>query len=194
MSDIFNLEIPPSSDPFNVGNTSHLREGFNSFINRRPNWMVYIRKDIRYPSPVSYDPHTLSPDTDDPTTFGLGYAVQYEKHAVRRVIRVKSAESPMEEFGYLAKFQTVIYCPRYYYPKSKDIYLEVEWDVELPYIEQYGKPIRIVNAFQVDEQIALKEDEVTYFGCGCDTYNFTIGDQDLWLKELGQVWASKIVL
>jgi hypothetical protein len=136
----------------------------------------------------------MSPDTDDPATFGMGYKVQYEKHAVRRVVRASDAQSPMEEFGYLAKFKTIIYTPRYYYPKSKDLYLEVEWDVDWRDVELYGKPISIVNAFQIDEPIAFREDEVTFFGCGCDTYNFTIGDQEKWLKDLGDVWVSKKVI
>lgn len=157
-------------------------------------WLVYIRRDTRYPSPSSYDPTTLSPDTDDQSTFGMGYQVQYEKHAVRRVIRAGTAQSPMEEFGYLAKFRTVIYTPRYYYPKSKDIYIEVEWDQEPPLIEQYGKPIRIINAYQVDEAIAFEDSEVTFFGCGCDTYNFTSGDLEKWMLELGQIWTPKKII
>lgn len=194
MSDIFNLTSYTKNNIFNLNDSTSLRTGFNKFIDKRPNWMVYVRRDPRYPSSTSYDPHSMSPDTDDPATFGMGYKVQYEKHAVRRVVRASDAQSPMEEFGYLAKFKTIIYTPRYYYPKSKDLYLEVEWDVDWRDVELYGKPISIVNAFQIDEPIAFREDEVTFFGCGCDTYNFTIGDQEKWLKDLGDVWVSKKVI
>ena len=193
-TDIFGLQRSTNIDPFLLGKTSALRKGLNSFVNRHPNWMVYIRKDSKYPSPDSYDPRSNSPNTYDQATFGLGYKAQYEKHAVRRVVRAADAQSPIEEYGYLAKFKVVIYTPRYYYPMSKDLYLEVEWDVEWQDIEVYGKPISIVNAFQVDEAISFREDEVTYMGCGCDTYNFTISDQDRWLKELGEVWTPKRII
>ena len=192
--DIFNLESGVTSNPFELSPSTALRESFNSFITDHPMWLVYVRRDTRFPSPTSYDPSTRSPDTDDRTSFGMGYSVQYEKHAVRRVIRAGAAQSPMDLFGYLAKFRTVIYTPRYYYPKSKDLYLEVEWDVEPPLIEQYGKPIRIINAYQVDEAIGFSDGEIVFFGCGCDTYNFTIGDLEEWMLQLGSVWTPKKVI
>jgi len=194
MSDIFNLSSSTSVDAFGLGAPAGLKSGFNSFIGKHPQWVVYVRRDTRYPSVTAYDPRSNSPDTDDQTSFGLGYKVQYEKHAVRRVIKASDAESPMEEFGYLAKFKTIIYTPRYYYPRSKDLYLEVEWDTEWEDIELYGKPINVINAFQVDEAISFNENEVTYIGCGCDTYNFTVGEQNNWIKELGAVWTSKVVI
>ena len=193
-NDIFGITKYPVNDGFSLGSPGGLRGGFNDFVGDHPNWMVYVRRDMKYPSPTAYDPHNNSPNTSDQESFGLGYKIQYEKHAVRRVVKATDASAPIESFGYLAQFHTVIYTPRYCYPKKKDLYIEVEWNVRWEDVEVYGKPIKIVNAFQVDDAISFREDEVTYMACACNEYNFTLENEDAWLKVLGQVWTDKRVI
>lgn len=193
MPDIFNLEKQRNVNPFNVGVPGGIRGGIQEFIDRHGIWMLFVRRDLRYPSPL-FEASQKSPNADEQFAFGAGTKVQYEKHKVRRVQVAGSAQSPIEKFGYLAKFRTIIYCPRYYYPKSKDIYMEVEWDTPLDMIEQYGKPTKVINAFQVDEALFFKEDEVSYIACGCDTYNFDIETLNKWVLELGPVYVPKRVI
>lgn len=192
-TDIFNVAKTNTVSPFGLSKLG-LRQGFNEFVGLHPQWLVYVRRDLKYPCTYCYDPTTKSPDPTCQECYGLGYVVQYEKHACRRVITAQSAQSPIEPFGYLSKYRTIIYEPRYYYPKSKDVFLEVEWDTEIDNIEIYGKPITLIHAYQVDEQVAFQEDEVTYIGCGCDTYDFNIDDMEKWLRKLGQQWEQKIII
>lgn len=193
-TDPFNLSSASNRNSFGLTKTSDIRSGFNTFISRRPNWMLYVRADQRYPCPLGHDPASRSPEVDCQKCFGLGFEVQYEKHAVRRVIVANQAQEQIEQFGYLAKYKTVIYTPRYYYPKAKDLYLEVEWSTELAKIEQYGKPTKLINAYQIDEAISFREDEISYFSAACDTYNFTAIDIDNWIKQLGSVYTPKRVI
>ena len=193
MSDIFNLQTAQNNNPYSLGTTTGIRGGIQEFINRKGIFMLFIRRDTRYPSPL-FEASQKSPNTDEQIAFGAGTKVQYEKHKVRRVQVAGTAQSPIEEYGYLAKFRTIIYCPRYYYPQSKDIYMEVEWDTTLDRIEEYGKPTRVINAFQVDEFMAFKEDEVSYIACGCDVYNFDLGELNKWVLQLGEVYTPKRVI
>lgn len=181
---IFGGGIERNIDPFNRAAGSELRDGFESFIKKHPNWMVYIRKNTKFKCPDCYNEPTQGPDITCKTCFGLGYQITFEKHPVRRVIPATIAQNQIEPFGYLAKYRSIIYTPRYFYPKSKDVYLEVEWDSNIDNIQIYGRPIRVISAFQIDQQIAFREDEVTFFGCGCDTFNFTYKDIEEWLLQL----------
>jgi len=188
-TDIFRLQKSYSKNPFGLPSGFNLRKGFNDFLGAHPNWFVYVRRDLRYPYPGGFDPATRSPEALVPETFGLGYKVTYEKHRVRRVIVPKMIDNPIQEYGFLGRYRTIIYTARENYPQNKDVYLEVEWDSDLKDIPKIGKPINIIKAYLVDEVISLNEDEVTYFGCGCDVYDFTKDLMDAWLKNLGNVWV-----
>lgn len=194
MSDIFGLTTSTKSDAFGLGNRGALRHGFESFVARHPFYMVYVRKDVRYPHSECYLSDTKSPDTSCQECFGLGYKAQFEKHSCRRVLVPREVQSPIEEYGYLTKHRCIVFTPRYYYPKSKDLYLEVEWDVEPNKIETYGRAVKIVTAFQVDEIVAMSEDEVTFCAAKCDTYDFTKQQMQNWLLQLGSAWSPKRIV
>jgi hypothetical protein len=183
-NDLFNRNSYSVVDPFNVGSGGSIKQNINHFIEKYPNWMIYIRRNLKFKCINCYDTPSLNPDSSCQECFGLGYKITFEKHKVRRVIRVQDAQSPLESFGYLSKYRTIIYSPKDYYPKSKDLYLEVEWDKSLNLIKTYGKPVNLIDTYQVDESIAFKESEVSFFGSGCGTYNFNIESMKQWLFEL----------
>jgi hypothetical protein len=194
MSDIFGIAQSVSSNPFAINEITGIRRGVERFISQHPNWMVYVRVDHKYPCGYCWEPESKSPDPTCDVCFGLGKKVQYEKVAVRRATPGREVQDPMQQFGYMSKYRLAVYSPRYYYPKAKDLYLEVEWDKDTPLIEQYGKPINVISAYQVDEVFSMKEDEVSYVVAGCDIYNFTLKNINLWVKNLGAVWVDKVVI
>ncbi len=192
-TDIFNLGGSRTTNPFGINPSIDIRGGIQEFINRHPNPMVYVRLDEKFPS-VGSDPTNGSPDLDDQTTFGMGAKVQFERHLTRRVINAGSTQDLLNTFGYLTKYKTIIYVPRYYYPKNRDLYLEVEWDVDWQEVEDKGKPTRLVNAYQVNEAVSFREDEVSYVACGCNIFNFEQVKLNEWIKALSNVWIPKIVI
>lgn len=194
MVDPFNLNKSKGFDAFSIGINKPLRAGFDKLIDDHPHYLVYVRRDMKYPHPDCYLPDTKSPDPSCADCFGLGYYVQFEKHKCRRALAVRDVQAPVEEFGYLAQYKYVVYTPRYYYPKRKDLYLEVEWDVSPRYIEDAGRPTNIIHAYQITESLAQLEDEVTYTCSGCDTYDFTVQQMENWLLTMSRVWVPKVVV
>ena len=192
MSDSFNLKNSRPSNPFKVSSRSSIKSSVESLINGKPNWLVYVRCDHRYPTISGFDPTTNSPNNIDQASFGLGYKVQFEKHKVRKFIRARTDFGPMTSPGYLDEFQTIIYSPVEYYPQDRDLYLECEWSTNLENIELYGKPLKIIEAYQISKKAAYSEDEVSFFASTCIPYNFSIDILNEWLLELGSCWVPKV--
>ena len=156
------------------GGTSGISSRVDDFIVKHPTWMVYIRKDQRFPHAECYLSDSKSPDPTCETCWGLGYKVQLEKHMVRRAIASQAMDSPLLSHGYTGEYPGFIYSSRRYYQQQTDVYIDVEWDVDIPLIEKYGRPTRIVNAWVVDESVMQKESGSTFMACKIQQSDFNL--------------------
>jgi len=193
MTDPFRLTTTSGSDRFGLVSRRKMRSGFNDLINDHPHFLIYVRRNLKYPHGDCFLSDTKSPSPDCSTCFGTGYKVQYEKHKCRRVLNAKSTQEQLMDPGYMSKYQVIIYTPRYYYPRAGDLYLEVEWDVSIPYIESIGRPVNVIKVHRVDDAVAMMEDEVTYFAVGAIPYNFDGKNLENWLLTVQRTWTEKVV-
>lgn len=172
-NDYFLIKQNSDIDPFGIGEST-LSSDVTDFINRRPIWMLYARRDLRFPCITCYDPTTNSPKKDCPDCLGTGFSLKVERHKTRLDMQVLPNTNQLSMPGYLPSYPVVIYTPRDNYPKREDLYFEVEWDVDLPFIGEEGRPARVLNTYRIAMLAVFRQDEVTYFGCGCNVYDLDI--------------------
>lgn len=195
MNNPFGLGDFTEKDPFELTTSRrHIRTGFNSFVNRHPHFLVYIRRNLKYPHGDCLLTDTMSPTPECSVCFGTGYAVQYEKHKCRRVWVAKTSDEEVSIPGILSKYQVIVYTPRYYYPKTQDLYIEVEWDRPISEIETYGRPTSVVAIHRVDAIATMMEDEVSYFAVGVEPFNMNQTQAELWLQTIQKTWTEKVVV
>lgn len=159
------------------------------FVDRHGSWLIYVRRDTRYPHADCYLSDTKSPDPKCEVCFGIGYKIQLEKHKVRRSVAFKEMNSPNAPFGYQGEYNAQIHSRRDYNQRQLDLYFEVEWDVSLDQIEQYGRPTRIVDSYQIDETKTAMESGVTYRVCNIHQHNFQSPLFEDWLLTNSHDWV-----
>lgn len=193
MTDPFRLKSTSRDNRFGLVSQRKMRSGFNDLIDNHPQFLIYIRRDFNFPHGDCFLSDTNSPDPSCSTCFGTGYKVQYEKHKCRRVAGVRFDLNQLEQHGWSHRNQTLIYTPRYYYPKVHDIYIEADWNVEPNQIESVGKPTSIFKIYKIDDSISIVENEVTYFMSTVTPYEFNLATLEQWLLTIQKTWTEKVV-
>jgi len=93
---------------------------------------------------------------------------------VRRAITSQAMDSPLLSTGYTGEYPGFIYSSRRYYQQQTDVYIDVEWDVDNQLIEKFGRPVRIINAWVVDESVMQKESGATFMACKIQQSDFNL--------------------
>jgi hypothetical protein len=187
-----------SSDPFRLKkakddylpsfSTLDIGGEVSLFIHEYPIWMIYVRRDLRFPCTACYDIRRKSTSNSRcPNCFSTGYNVVFERQEVRLVKHQVPPNQGRQGIiasdpGFLGNYGTAVYVPRIYKPNIKkrgDLYLEVDWTSSIKDIPRIGYPASLITAYEVQMAVVFRESQNSYYGCGCSTYEF---DHE-WLEE-----------
>lgn len=189
MSNPFNLVRSQNViNPFGISKGG-MAQRVSNFVDKHSMWMIYLRRDERFPDPDAYLSDSRSGDPNNKLSLEMGYTFQLEKHPVRRVIQASSMYSPNSGVGFLGQYTNLIYTSRALHQKQTDLYFEVEWDVPQAQIRDYGRPVRVIQCYQVDETSITAESDITYRVCICQQYDFSKTDLEKRLIDIPQNWV-----
>lgn len=166
-----------------------VRTGFDKLVDAHHMWMIYVRRDMRYPCDC-YNPETLESDFICTECYGTNYKVSLHKVKARKMIagRVQRLGRAAEttQPGILGEYDAVVYLKRCVYPKQSDRILIVEWDRPLSQVPILGKPIRLKEIYRIGVAKDDTEDEVSFFTTYCENliFDFNLMEQQLRAEPL----------
>lgn len=148
------------------------------FILENPQWVLYLRRDWRFPCPYHYSEAGQSGTvhlTECSVCYGLG--VRTIPQVVPARINYESAMPSSSEGdmrmgpGYLSRFIFTVDVPRWVYPSTGDFILICEWDKPAQQIatEPVAKPIRLDTALAIRQTNPHFEREIGWVECGCES-------------------------
>jgi hypothetical protein len=159
------------NSPFGISGAGKLSDNVTDFINLHPNWLLYVRRDTRFPCLGCWDPEARSAKQRCSDCLGTGYIITFERHPVR-LVTVLSPGPFATQPGYFNNFLVTIYSDVHHIPASRDLFFEVEWDIENNLIGTQGKPVRIIHGYEIRMIANMREDSVSFFSSGCQAYDF----------------------
>jgi hypothetical protein len=149
------------------------------FLLENAQWVIYFRKDHRFPCPTCYDMSTqsrISVGYDCETCFGFGKKVDPILVPARISFgppKVTSREADIRQNpGYIEFFSAEIDFPRAVKPKLEDLVLVCEWSKPT---QQLGKPrarpLSITSIYVIKQVNDYFERELSWYGCGAEAYD-----------------------
>jgi hypothetical protein len=172
-TDPFDLSSRKTTDPWGLGG-AELSDAISAFIAEHPVWLLYARRDLRFPCTACWDPMSHSPRNKQlcPNCIGLGYKVLLERHMTRFVIRGNPAGAPLLGPGYVTDYPVTVHARADECPRPQDIYVEVEWNAPIDQIGVNGRPTRVLHCYMVDMAAPMRQDTLSFFTSGCTPYDF----------------------
>lgn len=147
-----------------------------NFIEENPQYVIYLRKDPRFPCSRHYNQATETPTFSDYScTECWGFGVKMSGIIVpSRISMGANADiSPKDGYirggpGYLTDYTVAVHFPRAVCPKQKDLILVCEWNKPSQKIIQapYGRPIRIASIYMIQQIQDHFMRELAWFSCG----------------------------
>ena len=149
------------------------------FLMERVQYVIYLRKDLRFPCPDHYDQSSGAESTIITDAWACddcwGFGIKTDAYiAPCRISHGTAGIGPLggeiiQEPGGITSETEIVHFPRAVLPQPKDIILECEWDKLVGFFTKFKtKPraVRIVKGYVINDVTAYWWKEIEYFSCG----------------------------
>lgn len=171
-----------STDPWKMGTStwkddSPLGRSAEEFILENPQYVLYARKDPRFPCPIHYDPTAKDVAVRDPSCTrcrGFGVKVTFQLLPGRLSYGAKALGQTEGDLRLAAGLNNRGFIqasfPRGVSPARDDFVIRCEWDTKA---QELGGPkrarvLRIEDVYVIRDLSTFFEREVSWHGCGLE--------------------------
>lgn len=156
-----------------------------NFIYENNQYLVYIRKDQRFPCQDHYkqsNETAIFPTVSCDYCWGFGVKTTAAIVPARLSLGRTANIGPNDGFvrgvpGYLTDYTTVAHFPRAVAPNQKDLVLVCGWNKPTQHIATppYGRPLKIFSIYMIQQVQDYFMRELSWYSCGLKTLD-AIGD------------------
>lgn len=171
-------------DPFNLQNTNWkdinpLAARVAKFVGENTQWVIYLRKDKRFPCPTCWDPSSKTADHGrvdcEDGCWGTGVKTTLQLAPCRMVPGTPNnlLEGDLRLGpGYVERNQVMGIFPREVYPQMEDIILAAEWTTPTQKLGSppRSRPVRISDVFIIKNTASHFEREFGWTTCSLELY------------------------
>lgn len=170
-----------------------LGKAAEQFILENPEWVVYLRRNHRFPCITCYDFSSRSVNSNTllcSSCFGTGYNLTKIITPVRFWAggQISTREQDvLDDAGNIARWPDTVAVCRELYPEEGDMILRAQWNVSTREIgtNPKAKPVRFIASMLVRLVNVNYEQEVSFMQCGIRSYEVNIDYFYKTLRSLG---------